>query len=214
MSRIRDPARDKAKELYLSNKDITNREIANILGVDEKKIATWKYRDNWECSTTKKKNVVQQKRKSSTTNKKKLINKAKAIVVQGGTIKEASEQTGVKKSTLENYSANENWMEQQEKFLKEVYNKTQEELGEKFIRERIETVKILGTLKSKTFTDVMKGQVEVLKHYGTAIKNIVDATEAQSKLLGIPDMKIYIRKDTDDNENIKEEKTLRIEVID
>ena len=214
MSRIRDPARDKAKELYLSNKDITNREIANILGVDEKKIATWKYRDNWDCSTSKKKNVVQQKRKSSTTNKKKLINKAKAIVVQGGTIKEASEQTGVKKSTLENYSANENWMEQQEKFLKEVYNKTQEELGEKFIRERIETVKILGTLKSKTFTDVMKGQVEVLKHYGTAIKNIVDATEAQSKLLGIPDMKMYIRKDTDDNENIKEEKTLRIEVID
>ena len=214
MSRIRDPARDKAKELYLSNKDITNREIANILGVDEKKIATWKYRDNWECSTTKKKNVVQQKRKSSTTNKKKLINKAKAIVVQGGTIKEASEQTGVKKSTLENYSANENWMEQQEKFLKEVYNKTQEELGEKFIRERIETVKILGTLKSKTFTDVMKGQVEVLKHYGTAIKNIVDATEAQSKLLGIPDMKMYIKKETDDIENTREEKTLRIEVID
>ena len=214
MAKIRDPARDEAKKIYLENKGITNREIANRLNVDEKKIATWKYRDNWDCSTSKKKNVVQQKRKSSTTNKKKLINKAKAIVVQGGTIKEASEQTGVKKSTLENYSANENWMEQQEKFLKEVYNKTQEELGEKFIRERIETVKILGTLKSKTFTDVMKGQVEVLKHYGTAIKNIVDATEAQSKLLGIPDMKMYIRKDTDDNENTREKKTLRIEVID
>lgn len=214
MSRIRDPARDKAKELYLSNKDITNREIANILGVDEKKIATWKYRDNWDCSTSKKKNVVQQKRKSSTTNKKKLLQKAKAIVVQGGTIEEASDKTGLNKSTLLNYSASENWMEQQEKFLKEVYNKIQEELGEKFIRERIETVKMLGTLKSKTFTNVMKGQVEVLKHYGTAIKNIVDTTEAQSKLLGIPDMKMYIRKDTDDNENTREKKTLRIEVID
>lgn len=214
MSRIRDPARDKAKELYLSNKDITNREIANILGVDEKKIATWKYRDNWDCSTSKKKNVVQQKRKSSTTNKKKLINKAKAIVVQGGTIEEAADKTGLNKSTLLNYSASEKWIEQQEKFLKKVYNQTQEELGEKFIRERIETVKILGTLKSKTFTDVMKGQVEVLKHYGTAIKNIVDATEAQSKLLGIPDMKMYIRKETDDIENTREEKTLRIEVID
>ena len=54
MARIRDPARDKAKEIYLSNRNITNREIANTLGVDEKKIATWKYRDNWECSTTKK----------------------------------------------------------------------------------------------------------------------------------------------------------------
>ncbi|WP_306583728.1 terminase small subunit [Fusobacterium ulcerans] len=71
MARIRDPARDKAKELYLNNKDITNREIANILGVDEKKIATWKIRDNWKCSTTEKKNVVQQNKKCSTTNKKK-----------------------------------------------------------------------------------------------------------------------------------------------
>ena len=83
MSRIRDPARDKAKELYLSNKDITNREIANILGVDEKKKATWKYRDNWDCSTSKKKNVVQRNGKCSTTNKKKLLQQAKAIVVQG-----------------------------------------------------------------------------------------------------------------------------------
>lgn len=71
MARIRDPARDKAKELYLNNKDITNREIANILGVDEKKIATWKYRDKWEGNTEEKKNVVQQNKKCSTTKPKK-----------------------------------------------------------------------------------------------------------------------------------------------
>lgn len=71
MARIRDPARDKAKELYLNNKDITNREIANILGIDEKKIATWKYRDKWEGNTEEKKNVVQQNKKCSTTNEKK-----------------------------------------------------------------------------------------------------------------------------------------------
>lgn len=203
MSRIRDPARDEAKKIYLENKGITNREIANRLNVDEKKIATWKYRDNWDCSTSKKRNVVQQKRKSSTTNKKKLLQKAKAMVTSGSTIDEASDKTGLNSSTIRNYSASENWMEQQEKFLKEVYNKTQEELGDKFIKERIDTVKILGTLKSKTFTDVMKGQVEVLKHYGTAIKNIVDATEAQSKLLGIPGMKMYIRKDTEEKNRDK-----------
>lgn len=71
MARIRDPARDKAKDLYLNNKDITNREIANILGVDEKKVATWKYRDKWEGNTEEKKNVVQQNKKCSTTNEKK-----------------------------------------------------------------------------------------------------------------------------------------------
>lgn len=71
MARIRDPDRDKAKELYLNNKDITNREIANILGIDEKKVATWKYRDKWECNTEEKKNVVQQNKKCSTTKPKK-----------------------------------------------------------------------------------------------------------------------------------------------
>lgn len=71
MARIRDPARDKAKELFLTNRGITNREIANILGIDEKKVATWKYRDKWECNTEEKKNVVQQNKKCSTTNEKK-----------------------------------------------------------------------------------------------------------------------------------------------
>lgn len=70
MARIRDPARDKAKELYLNNKYITNREIANILKIDEKKVATWKYRDKWECNTEEKKNVVQQNKKCSTTKPK------------------------------------------------------------------------------------------------------------------------------------------------
>lgn len=70
VARIRDPARDKAKELYLNNKDITNREIANILKIDEKKVATWKYRDKWECNTEEKKNVVQQNKKCSTTKPK------------------------------------------------------------------------------------------------------------------------------------------------
>ena len=70
MARIRDPARDKAKELYLNNKYITNREIANILKIDEKKVATRKYRDKWECNTEEKKNVVQQNKKCSTTKPK------------------------------------------------------------------------------------------------------------------------------------------------
>jgi len=76
VARIRDPARDKAKELYLNNKDITNREIANILKIDEKKVATWKYRDKWECNTEEKKNVVQHKKCSTTKpkeEKKELI---------------------------------------------------------------------------------------------------------------------------------------------
>lgn len=77
MPRVRSPERDKAKEIYLQhNGEITNREIANTLNIDEKKVAVWKQRDNWD-NNSKKNNVVQQKNKSCTTKKnniKKSIN--------------------------------------------------------------------------------------------------------------------------------------------
>ena len=68
MAREKDPKRDLAFQMWKESKGkITNREVANTLDVDEKKIATWKTRDKWNCSTTKKENVVQQNKKCSTT---------------------------------------------------------------------------------------------------------------------------------------------------
>ncbi|MDQ0254917.1 uncharacterized protein YjcR [Evansella vedderi] len=64
MPRKRDPKRDEAWELYKKhNGDITNRRIANILEVDEKKVAVWKQRDKWNVVQQTKKNVVQQKKR-------------------------------------------------------------------------------------------------------------------------------------------------------
>ena len=200
MARIRDPARDKAKELYLNNKDITNREIAKILQVDEKKIATWKIRDNWK-NTTKKKSAVQQERECSTANKKNLIKKAKTIVVNGGTIKEAAEMTGVKASTLQNYSAKENWMEQQEQFLKKVYGKLQEEKGEEHIRRRVESIDYLNAIQKKALAVIVKNKIlseskiNEIKAYETIVNIVIKAIKGQSELLGIPDMKLNIRAD-------------------
>lgn len=67
MARVRSPNRDKAFEIYKEhNGNITNREIASIIGEDEKKVAVWKQRDKWNNNL----NVVQQKNKCCTTNKK------------------------------------------------------------------------------------------------------------------------------------------------
>ncbi|MCM3789439.1 terminase small subunit [Domibacillus indicus] len=64
MARPRDPNRDKAHELYKQHKgNITNRAIAEQLGIDEKKVAVWKQRDKWNVVQQTKKNVVQQKKK-------------------------------------------------------------------------------------------------------------------------------------------------------
>jgi uncharacterized protein YjcR len=64
MPRPRDPRRDEAFEIWKQhNGNITNREIAKMLGVDEKVVAVWKQRDKWNDVQQTNKNVVQQKKK-------------------------------------------------------------------------------------------------------------------------------------------------------
>ncbi|WP_059043967.1 phage terminase small subunit [Paenibacillus rubinfantis] len=61
MPRARDPNRDRAMEIWLEHGgDITNRQIAELLDVDEKKVAVWKQRDNWNVVQQSSENVVQQ----------------------------------------------------------------------------------------------------------------------------------------------------------
>jgi phage terminase small subunit len=78
MARKRDPNRDKAYEIWKQhNGDITNRAIAERLGIDEKKIAVWKQRDKWNVVQQSDNNVVQQKKqpakKARSPNKKKPV---------------------------------------------------------------------------------------------------------------------------------------------
>jgi len=64
MPRPRDPNRDRAYEIWREHGgNITNRQIAEILGVNEKVIAVWKQRDKWNVVQQSKSNVVQQKKK-------------------------------------------------------------------------------------------------------------------------------------------------------
>lgn len=187
MARIRDPARDKAKEIYLSNKNITNREIANTLGVDEKKIATWKYRDNWECSTTKKKNVVQQNDDCSTTNRKKLIKKAKAMVIAGNTLKETSEKVGIPLSTLSEYSSREKWIEKQEKYLENLHQKTLSQYEEQYLQDTKMSITLIHNLMVETYRDKLQDNVNFQKIglRDGMINLFTKAMKAQSSLLGI-----------------------------
>lgn len=94
MAKVKDPNRELAFNLWRENPDITNREIAKRLEVDEKKIATWKLRDKWKervngislennkttskkknCSTTKKVDTTQKNKKCNTTKQDKVVDK-------------------------------------------------------------------------------------------------------------------------------------------
>lgn len=64
MPRPRDPNRDRAYEIWREHGgNITNRQIAEILGVNEKVVAVWKQRDKWNVVQQSETNVVQQTKK-------------------------------------------------------------------------------------------------------------------------------------------------------
>lgn len=193
MAKIRDPARDEAKKIYLENKGITNREIANRLNVDEKKIATWKYRDNWD-STSKKKNVVQQNKDCSTTNKKKQIAKAKAMVISGSTLKETSEKVGIPLSTLGEYSVKENWIDKQEKYMQKVYEELQKELGEIHIYDRKLATKFIHNSLNEVIKKDYEKSINIKEiALKTEIMNfVIKSIKGQSELIGITDIKSLV----------------------
>lgn len=204
----RDPTRDRAFKMWkeAGGKKAPRgilKEIAEHLNKSVSLIRKWKSTDEWERNITKS-NITDIK--SNVTNKKKLIRQAKAIVVQGGTLKQASEKVGIPISTLGEYSSKEKWIDQQERFLQKVYSELQEELGETHINDRKWIVKYIHN----TVTEIMRKDYEhSLNIKEVALRNetmnfILKSIKGQAELLGIPEMKMYIRKDKEEN---KENKT-------
>lgn len=76
MPRARDPNRDKAFEIWKSvNGEISNRALAEQLGIPEKTIGSWKSKDNWNG----KLNGVLQTKIRSTPNKNSNSKKARSM---------------------------------------------------------------------------------------------------------------------------------------
>ncbi|WP_349763640.1 DUF1804 family protein [Fusobacterium sp. SYSU M8D902] len=195
----RAPTKEEVREYYEQN-NVSLKECANHFGISENTVKSWKKRDkakgdDWVHLINNSGAPKGAERKS----KKQLINKAKSIVIQGGTIKEASEKTGVKESTLQNYSSKENWIEQQERFLKNIYGKLQEEEGEKHIQRRKEAIDYLNYIQKKTMAKLSNGNLdkEYVAVLNTAVNIVQKTIEGQAQLLGIPEMRMNIKKDTD-----------------
>lgn len=211
----RAPTREEVRKYYEQNK-VSLSECANHFGISENTVKSWKKRDkakgdDWVHLV----DFSGAPTGASAKNKKQLINKAKSIVVSGGTIKEASEKTGVSESVLQNYSAKGRWLDQQEEFLKFIYGRLQEEEGEKHIQRRKETIEYLNYIQKKTMSKLTKG--ELGKDYATILNtvvNIVQKTiEGQAQLLGIPEMRMNIKKDEEPKELNTKDRTVTIKVV-
>ncbi|MEK4452826.1 MULTISPECIES: terminase small subunit [unclassified Paenibacillus] len=94
MPRARDPNRDRALEIWREHGgEITNRQIAEQLDIDEKKVAVWKQRDKWSVVQQSSNNVVQQPKKNVVQQKKQKSNKQNKEVARGDPPEEETELT-------------------------------------------------------------------------------------------------------------------------
>lgn len=208
----RAPTKEEVREYYEQN-NVSLKECANHFGISENTVKSWKKRDkakgdDWVHLIDSSGAPKGAEGKS----KKQLINKAKSIVIQGGTIKEASEKTGVKESTLQNYSSKENWIEQQERFLKNVYGRLQEEEGEKHIQRRKEAIDYLNYIQKKTMAKLSNGDLDKkdAEIFNTVVNIVQKTIEGQAQLLGIPEMRLNIKRDTKETEKIEDKKPIFI----
>lgn len=204
----RAPTKEEVREYYEQN-NVSLKECANHFGISENTVKSWKKRDkakgdDWVHLIDSSGAPKGAEEKS----KKQLINKAKSMVIQGATIKEASEKTGVKESTLQNYSSKENWIEQQERFLKNVYGRLQEEEGEKHIQRRKEAIDYLNYIQKKTMAKLSNGDLDKkdAEIFNTVVNIVQKTIEGQAQLLGIPEMRLNIKRDTKETEKLIEEK--------
>ena len=121
MANIRDPVRDKIKEYYETHK-ISIKKLAEHFNISENTIKSWKNRDKKNGNDWVQLIDVEGATKGAVAdNKKKQIIKAKTMVISGSTLEEASTKTNININTLKTYSAKEKWIDQQEKFMQEVY---------------------------------------------------------------------------------------------
>ena len=208
----RAPTKEEVREYYEQN-NVSLKECANHFGISENTVKSWKKRDkakgdDWVHLIDSSGAPKGAEGKS----KKQLINKAKSMVIQGATIKEASEKTGVKESTLQNYSSKENWIEQQERFLKNVYGKLQEEEGEKHIQRRKEAIDYLNYIQKKTMAKLSNGDLDKkdAEIFNTVVNIVQKTIEGQAQLFGIPEMRLNIKRDTKETEKIEDKKPIFI----
>ena len=215
MAKIRDPARDEIKEYYETHK-ISIKKLAEHFNISENTIKSWKNRDKKNGNDWVQLIDVEGATKGAVAdNKKKQIIKAKSMVVNGSTIKEASEKTGVSESALQNYSAKEKWIDQQEKFMQEVYKEIQEFYTKQHIEDRKLSVTLLHNLMVKTFSEEKQGTIDVKEvALRESIANLfIKSIKGQSDILGIPEMKMYIRQDKEDKEEKIKDRTINIKVV-
>lgn len=155
MPRERNPNREKAHQIWIEHKgDITNRQIAEMLGENEKVIAVWKQRDRW--------NVVQQSDESCTTNGETVISwidieteYVTDIRKKPCSLNDLATKYRIPIDTIKKYAAANKWTEKRHKHSKSVAQKTAAKTAE-IISDDIAKATVRHFLLSSKLLDVVE----------------------------------------------------------
>ena len=131
MPRQRDPRRDTAFEIWKKhNGNITNREIAKMLDVDEKVVAVWKQRDKWNVVQQTNTNVVQQNNSDDISWVEIENEYVTDIRKKPCTLEDLSNKYGIAIGTIEKYSMENKWSEKRKKYKETIKRKAVEKTAE------------------------------------------------------------------------------------
>ena len=151
---------------------LSTKEIAEKYNVSVATVRKWKSRHNWD-SVTKKRD------KSVTSKKAKEV--AKILVEEGATIREASEETGVKESTLYNYSSKENWMQNQKEFSQKVYRILQVKHLNEHLQRKEKALRYLDLITEMTIEKLNEDKISVDK----AVVTLMTSIRGENDILGV-----------------------------
>lgn len=132
------------------------------------------------------------------TETKKLKEQARTLVVNGATLKEASEKTGLSINQVKKYSSNEKWIKEQQEFFYKLSNTMLKKVGEKHIKSRLEAFnnyeKILKEVKTMLGTgNLGDTPTEKIKNFDNILNIINKAIIGESKLLNLVDNETYFK---------------------
>lgn len=214
----RAPTKDEVRAYYETH-NISLKKLAEYFSISENTVKSWKARDkkngyDWVQPESKKVATMG----AVADDRKKAINEARIKVISGSTIKAAAEETGVKESTLQNYSVKEKWIEKQKAFNQYLFNKLIEEKGEQHIERRTEAIEFLNYIQRKTMKKL--GEDELLKDDAIVLEratNIVLKTmKGQAELLGMLDIKLSekLENKTEEEKIQSSDRAIIVKVVD
>lgn len=145
---------DKAREDY--KKGLTTKEIAQKYNVTEATVRKWKQRHNWDSVAKTRKASVSRRAKKEM---------AMAMIEAGCTLKETSEQLGINRSTLGNWSSELGLYAKQLEYLKEFRDKQ---------RERIFSNKMKRLELNEQIIQIIQDELAEARAKGTVYKSVVE----------------------------------------